>query len=59
MDFLAVVILLCAGAMLMYFMFFSDYGKPQDTTAGRWGTKVGKVVRGEFGGEKWGEKEKK
>ena len=29
---------------------------PRNSTSGRWGIKAGKFCRGEFGGEKWGEK---
>lgn len=56
MDAVAGMMLLIFGGFVIFFLFFNSTGKPEDTTAGRWGVKAGKVARGEFGGKKWGDK---
>ena len=45
------------GIVVYHFITYSE--KPEDTPEGRWGKKIGKVYRGDFGGKEWGQKTKK
>jgi hypothetical protein len=51
-------LLIFGTLFLVFFMNYQHEEDPRDSTPGRWGIKAGKIVRGEFGGEKWGEKNK-
>jgi len=45
--------------VLIMSIMFSQKEDPKDSVSGRWGIKTGKFLSGNWGGEEWGEKDKK